>query len=205
MIWCTFCSATTYYASLETKPNQRPLGVLAPALLRGRGGPARGYRSSGLSGPDSGHHRPFTRHTAFERRGLDRMPWLLPRPRWIRVHSSGRSPPRGVGVDFGNGTDQTNAAPDAVSPTYSEPGEYFVTLSVTDDLGCTSTVAASLQVLISPEPEFNTVFDSPVCVGSLPSSTAAQFRAEPGPPSSRRWSRRMFCSLTTSGCPSSAP
>ena len=68
--------------------------------------------------------------------------------------------------DFGNGTDQTNAAPDPVSPTYSEPGEYFVTLSVTDDLGCTSTVAASLQVLISPEPEFNTVFDSPVCVGS---------------------------------------
>ena len=68
--------------------------------------------------------------------------------------------------DFGNGNVQTNAAPDEVILNYGDPGEYVVTLSVTDDLGCTSITPAFMTVLISPEAEFSSVSDTPICVGS---------------------------------------
>lgn len=68
--------------------------------------------------------------------------------------------------NFGNGTSELSTTTDVVSPAYTDPGTYLITLTVTDDNGCTSTTPATLQAYVSPEPSFNTAFDSPVCAGS---------------------------------------
>ncbi len=53
--------------------------------------------------------------------------------------------------------------------SFSEPGEYIVTLTVEDNNGCQSLNIQPLQVLVSTLPEFNSDFDSDICLGTTAS------------------------------------
>ena len=48
--------------------------------------------------------------------------------------------------DFGDGTASTDTGASADSHTYADPGHYTVTLTVTDDLGVTSTTARTVTI-----------------------------------------------------------
>lgn len=65
--------------------------------------------------------------------------------------------------NWGDGEVTTASNPTA-DHSYTEPGEYLVTLVVEDDNGCGSTNLEPFQVLVSTLPLFNTVTESPVCV-----------------------------------------
>lgn len=67
--------------------------------------------------------------------------------------------------NWGDGEVETTNTP-IVSHQFDETGEFIVTLFVEDENGCTSVNLDPIQVLVSPEPEYNTVFSSPVCVNS---------------------------------------
>src|SRR5690606_23189940 len=67
--------------------------------------------------------------------------------------------------NFDDGTIDTLTSPGDITHSFTEPGEYLVTLSVIDNNGCRSLNVNPLQVLVSTIPIFNTIFESPVCVG----------------------------------------
>ena len=67
--------------------------------------------------------------------------------------------------NWGDGSVQTTAVSDGYqqSHSYSEPGEYIVTLVVQDINNCNSTNLLPHQVLVSTIPIFNTEVTSPLC------------------------------------------
>lgn len=65
--------------------------------------------------------------------------------------------------NWGDGQVELSSNPTA-EHSYSEPGEYLVTLVVEDENGCGSTNLEPFQVLVSTLPLFNTATESPVCV-----------------------------------------
>ncbi|MGB1031709.1 MAG: PKD domain-containing protein [Flavobacteriales bacterium] len=70
--------------------------------------------------------------------------------------------------DFGDGSTTTTATP-VVSHTYSDAGGYIVSLVVTDDLGCNSTVLEEVLLKLSGAPTFNLSNDADiagVCPGT---------------------------------------
>ena len=67
--------------------------------------------------------------------------------------------------NFDDGSIDTLTTPSDITHSFTEPGEYLVTLSVIDNNGCRSLNIDPLQVLVSTIPIFNTNFESPVCVG----------------------------------------
>lgn len=67
--------------------------------------------------------------------------------------------------NFDDGTIDTLTTPSDITHTFTEPGEYLVSLAVIDNNGCRSMNLNPLQVLVSTIPIFNTNFVSPVCVG----------------------------------------
>ena len=66
---------------------------------------------------------------------------------------------------FDDGSVDTLSGPIVVH-SFSEPGEYVVTLTVEDNNGCQSLNIEPLQVLVSTIPEFNSDFDSEICLGT---------------------------------------
>jgi len=66
---------------------------------------------------------------------------------------------------FDDGTVDTLTGPTVVH-TFTEPGEYIVTLTVEDNNGCQSLNVEPMQVLVSTIPEFNTVLDDEICLGA---------------------------------------
>ncbi|MBM72257.1 MAG: hypothetical protein CL847_05695 [Crocinitomicaceae bacterium] len=70
--------------------------------------------------------------------------------------------------NWGDGQVETTAVDDGliVSHSYSEPGEYIVTLTVVDENQCNSTNLQPHQVLVSTIPIFNTEYTTPICAGS---------------------------------------
>ncbi len=66
---------------------------------------------------------------------------------------------------FDDGTVDTLSGP-IVNHNFAEPGEYVVTLTVEDNNGCQSLNIEPLQVLVSTIPEFNTIFDENICLGT---------------------------------------
>lgn len=68
--------------------------------------------------------------------------------------------------NFDDGTIDTLSTAANATHTYTEPGEYLVTLVVVDHNGCRSMNLEPLQVLVSTIPIFNTNTESPVCIGS---------------------------------------
>ncbi len=69
--------------------------------------------------------------------------------------------------DYGDGVIDEMNNPGDVVHTFTEPGEYIVTLSVEDNNGCRSLNIDPLQILVSTIPVFNTDFDSPVCLDEI--------------------------------------
>lgn len=73
--------------------------------------------------------------------------------------------------NFDDGTVVTNNGPANVSHSWSEPGEYIVTLTVEDDNlgddadGCQSLNIIPLQVLVSTYPTFSGMTDLATCLG----------------------------------------
>ena len=67
--------------------------------------------------------------------------------------------------NFDDGSIDTLTTAGDITHSFTEPGEYLVTLSVIDNNGCRSLNIDPLQVLVSTIPVFNTNFQSPVCVG----------------------------------------
>ena len=67
--------------------------------------------------------------------------------------------------NWGDGTVETLSAPTA-SHQFDQTGEFIITMYVEDENGCSSVNLDPIQVLVSPEPEFNTVLSTPVCVNS---------------------------------------
>lgn len=67
--------------------------------------------------------------------------------------------------NFDDGTIDTLSGPE-VTHSFSEPGEYIVTLTVEDNNGCQSLNVQPLQVLVSTLPEFNTEFEPEICLGT---------------------------------------
>ena len=67
--------------------------------------------------------------------------------------------------NWGDGTVETTAASDGfqLGHSYSEPGEYIVTLVVQDVNNCNSTNLLPHQVLVSTIPIFNTEISTPLC------------------------------------------
>ena len=67
--------------------------------------------------------------------------------------------------NWGDGTVETTAASDGfqLGHSYSEPGEYIVTLVVQDVNNCNSTNLLPHQVLVSTIPIFNTEVSTPLC------------------------------------------
>ncbi|MCZ4409421.1 gliding motility-associated C-terminal domain-containing protein [Cryomorphaceae bacterium 1068] len=68
--------------------------------------------------------------------------------------------------NFDDGTVDTVFTADDITHSFTEPGEYLVSLSVVDDNGCRSLNVDPLQILVSTIPVFNPDFESPVCIGS---------------------------------------
>jgi gliding motility-associated-like protein len=66
--------------------------------------------------------------------------------------------------NFDDGTTLTNNGA-AVSHSFSEPGEYVVTLTVEDNNGCQSLNIIPLQVLVSTYPIFSGMDDLETCLG----------------------------------------
>lgn len=63
--------------------------------------------------------------------------------------------------DFGNGTTSTAANP---STTYTQPGQYSVTLTVTNSIGCTATVTKTNYITVpDPKASFTIPPNLPVC------------------------------------------
>ena len=67
--------------------------------------------------------------------------------------------------NWGDGEVEITNTPQA-SHVYNETGEFIITLFVEDELGCSNVNLDPVQVLVSPAPEFNTVFPETVCVNS---------------------------------------
>ena len=67
--------------------------------------------------------------------------------------------------NWGDGEVDSTSTPQA-DHSYDEPGEYLVTLVVSDDNSCTSVNLDVYQVLVSTIPIFNAEFSSPLCTGS---------------------------------------
>ena len=65
--------------------------------------------------------------------------------------------------NWGDGTSESNPTPEA-SHTFQEAGEYFITLYVEDENGCTSVNLSPVQVLVSPVPNFDINFEPTICV-----------------------------------------
>lgn len=89
----------------------------------------------------------------------------------ITVGDDGSQPAPGFTLDtyvwkWGDGTETVVNSPDPVTHTYDEPGEYLVNLVVLDNNECNSLNVSPLQVLVSTIPEFNTIFESPVCINN---------------------------------------
>lgn len=68
--------------------------------------------------------------------------------------------------NWGDGTVENTNNPSA-SHAYTEPGEYLVTLVVVDDNGCNSSNLVPFQVLVSTLPQFNTLFETPICTNQV--------------------------------------
>lgn len=68
--------------------------------------------------------------------------------------------------NYDDGTIDTLTGPQDATHAYTEPGEYLASLSVVDNNGCRSLNIEPLQILVSTIPVFNTIFQSPVCVGT---------------------------------------
>ncbi|MDZ4750198.1 MAG: PKD domain-containing protein [Flavobacteriales bacterium] len=66
--------------------------------------------------------------------------------------------------NFDDGIVQTNTGQDIIH-TFTEPGEYVVTLTVEDNNGCQSLNIIPLQVLVSTIPEFPGMEDVTTCFG----------------------------------------
>lgn len=63
--------------------------------------------------------------------------------------------------DFGNSTTATAPNPQA---TYTQPGQYTVTLVVTNDIGCTETIVKNNYIQVpDPQAQFSIPPDLPVC------------------------------------------
>ncbi|QEH43654.1 PKD domain-containing protein [Chitinophaga sp. XS-30] len=63
--------------------------------------------------------------------------------------------------DFGNGA--TGTAPNP-QPVYTQPGEYTVSLTVTNDIGCTETIVKNDYIRVpDPQARFTIPADLPVC------------------------------------------
>ena len=76
----------------------------------------------------------------------------------------------GVGLEYwiwnwGDGTVESTSSP-LVSHSFEEPGEYLVSLVVSDENNCTSVNLEIYQVLVSTIPIFNADFSSPLCTES---------------------------------------
>ena len=73
--------------------------------------------------------------------------------------------------DFDDGTTVTNNGPSSVQHSFSEPGEYIVTLTVEDNnyggdaIGCQNLNLQPLQVLVSTSPTFTGMIDLETCLG----------------------------------------
>jgi gliding motility-associated-like protein len=67
--------------------------------------------------------------------------------------------------NWGDGLVDSTSTPLA-DHSYDEPGEYLVTLVVSDENNCTSVNLDVYQVLVSTIPIFNAEFTSPLCTGS---------------------------------------
>lgn len=73
--------------------------------------------------------------------------------------------------NFDDGTVVTNTGPGSVSHSFSEPGEYIITLTVEDNNlnelgnGCQSLNILPLQVLVSTYPTFSGMTDLETCLG----------------------------------------
>lgn len=68
--------------------------------------------------------------------------------------------------NFDDGSIDTLNSASNVAHTFSEPGEYIVSLAVVDNNGCVSLNLQPLQVLVSTIPQFNSFQSTPVCAGS---------------------------------------
>ena len=73
--------------------------------------------------------------------------------------------------DFDDGTVVTNNSPSNIQHSFSEPGEYIVTLTVednnygSDEIGCQNLNLQPLQVLVSTSPTFTGMVDLETCLG----------------------------------------
>ena len=68
--------------------------------------------------------------------------------------------------NWGDGLVENTSTPNA-SHAYAEPGEYLVTLVVEDGNGCNSSNLVPFQVLVSTLPQFNTLFETPICTNQV--------------------------------------
>jgi len=75
--------------------------------------------------------------------------------------------------NFDDGTVDTSSGP-IVERSFSEPGEYVVTLTVVDNNGCNSLNLEPLQVLVSTIPIMNVAWEEEICLGSV-----AELSADP--------------------------
>jgi gliding motility-associated-like protein len=84
---------------------------------------------------------------------------------------NGSTPGIGFNLDswiwnFDDGEIDTLNSASNVAHSFSEPGEYIVSLAVLDNNGCVSLNLQPLQVLVSTIPQFNSFQSTPVCAGS---------------------------------------
>ncbi len=97
----------------------------------------------------------------------------------VTVGDAGSFPESGFTLEtwiwnWGDGDADTLFSPANATHSYSEPGEYIVSLSVYDNNDCRNLNLDPLQILVSTIPIFNTAFVSPICVG-----TSAEINGDP--------------------------
>lgn len=80
-------------------------------------------------------------------------------PTLIRNNASGSN--LTYAWDFGNNTASTDASP---RPVYTQPGQYTVSLTVTNDIGCTETIVKNNYIRVpDPQASFTIPANLPVC------------------------------------------